>query len=166
MGIPSDRLATGHTYAFRMSDPGRSWLDHASALVVTFLLAGYGLIGIAAWLAPEPENAIHDGASGLVIFPIFASLYAAAAVLQSEYGIVRGWRPGWRQGAAVTWVGVFSAVVVIGLVRQFASGGIAAARDFIGGAAFFWCLFVGLPWLIAFFRKAARREEYRGFIDE
>ena len=99
-----------------MTNAGRTWLDHASALVVTFPLAGEGLIGIAAWLSPEPENAIHDGASGLV--------------------------------------------------RQFPSGGIAAARDFIGGAAFFWCLFVGLPWLTTFFRKATRQDVYRGFIDD
>lgn len=149
-----------------MSDPGRNWLDHAPALVGTFLLAGYGLVGIAGLFVPERPDAIHDGMPGLVFFPIVASLYGAAMVVQWEFSIVRGWQPGLRQGAAVTWVGGWTTLLLAGVLRQFALGGAAAARDFAGGAAFFWCLFVGLPLLLAFFRNATAREEQRGFIDE
>ncbi|HEY6203404.1 MAG TPA: hypothetical protein VI056_10200 [Candidatus Limnocylindria bacterium] len=149
-----------------MSNPGRSWLDHAPALVGTFLVAGYGLIGIAALFVPESPDTIHDGMPGLMFFPIVASLYAAAMLVQLEFGLVRKWQPGLLQGAVVTWVGGWTALLLSGVARQFAVGGLAAARAFSGGAAFLWCLFIGVPWLLAFLRKATRREEYRGFIDE
>ena len=149
-----------------MSDPGRSWLDHAPAVVATFLVAGYGLIGIAGLFVPESPDAIHDGMPGLMFFPVVASLYAAAMLVQLEFGLVRKWQPGLLQGAVVTWVGGWTTLLLVGVARQFAMGGLPAASDFFGGSAFIWCLFVGLPWLLAFFRNAGRREEYRGFIDE
>jgi hypothetical protein len=149
-----------------MDNSGRSWSEHAPALVATFLLAGYGLIAIAGLFAPERPDAIHDGMPALVFFPVVASLYAAAMMLQLEFGIVRRWRPGVRQGVAVTWAGGWTTLLLAGLVRQFASGGFAAARDFIGGAVFFWCLFVGLPLLLAYLRSAGPREESHGFTDE
>lgn len=104
--------------------------------------------------------------SGLVLFPCLASLYAAAAIIQWEFRVVQEWEPGVRQGAALTWVGAWTLVVLAGSVRLFASGGIAAVGA-IGGGAFLWCLFVGLPLLLTFFRNAAPRDEHRGgFIDD
>jgi hypothetical protein len=141
-------------------------LDRAPALVVTFLLAGYGIIGIAGLLAPEPEGAIRDGMTGLVLFPIMASLYAAAMMLQLEFGMVRSWRPGLRQCAVVTWVGGWSALVVVGFLRQLTASGVRAALDFAGGAAFLWCLLVGLPSLLAYFRNASPRDKSGGLLDD
>ncbi len=74
-----------------MDAPRRGLLDHLTAWVAAVLVGSYGLISFAGLLAPQPPDAIHDGFTGLIVFPAIASLYGAAAILQQEYGFAAHW---------------------------------------------------------------------------
>ena len=137
------------------------WVHRAAVWGLAVLLATFGLVTLAALPAPEPEDAIHDGAPGLALFWVVGWLYAAAAVIQSEYGFVRSWRPTFREGFGVTWVGGWTLLVLIGAARQLTSRGIAGGADFIAASALMWTLLVGLPLALASMRRATRGTQSR-----
>jgi hypothetical protein len=148
-----------------MDDPKRTLLDHATAWIAALFVGFYGFVYFLALLTPEPPGAIHDGFTGVVIFPAIGSLYGAAAILQQEYNFVHSWRPGWRQGITLCWVGGWTLAVVMGVVGSFMSRGPGAARDSLGFGLLFLGVFVGLPWVIAKLRHNASARDDRAFLD-
>ena len=142
-------------------------VDHVTTWAVVVIVAGYGGISLAAVVAslgPAPEGTNRHGVAGLMIFQGIAAVYAAAAILQLEYGFIGSWRPAWRQGLGLVWFGGWTLLMLAGVVSQFLAGGVPAAREFIGGAAVVLGLFVVLPWVIATLRALFRSERYEGFI--
>ena len=122
------------------------------------------LAGVFASLGPAPEGSNRHGFPGLMVFQGLAALYAAAAILQFDYDLIRSWRPTWGQGLGLVWFGGWTLLMLTGLVSQFLAGGVPAAREFVGGAAIVLGLFVVLPWVIATLRALSRSERYEGFI--
>jgi hypothetical protein len=141
--------------------------DHVTTWAAVALVGGYGVIslaGVFASLGPAPEGTNRHGFPGLMIFQGIAAVYAAAAILQLEYGFSRSWRPAWGQGLGFVWFGGWTLLMFAGLVSQFLAGGVPAAREFVGEAAVVLGLFVVLPWVIATLRALFRSERYEGFI--
>jgi hypothetical protein len=144
----------------------RTLVDHLTTGAVVLVIGLYGVISLAAVIttvAPGPAGSGH-GFAGLMIFQAIGALYATAAILQLEYGLLRSWQPGWRQGLTLVWFGGWSLMMATGGVRQFLVGGLPAARDFMGGAAIVLGLFVVLPWVIVTLRELFRSDRYEGFI--
>lgn len=114
---------------------------------------------------PEPPGTIHDGIGGVVIWPAIGSVYGAAAILQQEYNFVHGWRPSWRQGITLSWVGGWTLLIALGVIVSFATRGASAALESLGFGLPFLGLFVGLPWLISKLRHNASARSDRAFLD-
>lgn len=145
----------------------RDWLDHAPGVTAGSLLLLYGLTGLAGMLWPEPEGAIHDGLTGVGFFFIIGSLYGAAAILLPEVGRAKWWHPSITELLVVMWVGGWTVMGIWGIIRVWTTDGPEAARGFLGGVAFVWGLFVGLPSLITVvirLLRAGRGDEYEGFV--
>ena len=138
------------------------WVHRAAVWGLAVLLAAFGLVTLAGFFAPEAEDEIHDGAGGLALFAIIGWLYAAAAVLQSEYLFVRSWRPSSREGFGVTWVGGWTLLILVAITRELTSVGVAGSGDFIAGSAFMWALLVGLPLALVAMRRATRSTKSHG----
>jgi hypothetical protein len=150
-----------------MDNRPQTRVDHVTTWAVAVIVAGFGAISLAAVVAsvpPAPEGTYRHGFPGLAIFQGIAALYAAAAILQLEYGFIRSWRPRWGQGLGLVWFGGWTLLMLAGLVSQFLAGGAHAAREFFGGAAVVLGLLVVLPWVIATLRALSRSERYEGFI--
>jgi hypothetical protein len=145
----------------------RSPVDHAFILLEAFLVGLYGLVTLVGLTAPEPPNAIHDGFTGLVIFPALLSLYGGIAVLQNAYSLIPGWRPSWSQAFLFTWIAGLTGPLVIAIVREGLTNGPAAARDMLGLAMIVWGLLIGLPWIVLVTLRArrARANDERAYLD-
>ncbi len=125
----------------------------------------YGFVYFLALMTPEPPGAIRDGFTGVVTFPAIGSLYGTAAILQHEYNFVPGWRPSWRQGITLSWVGGLVLLVAMGVIVSFVTRGPSGARDSLGFGLVFLGIFVGLPWVIAKLRHNATSRGHRAFLD-
>ena len=143
----------------------RSLLDHATTWLAAVLVGLYGLVYFVALATPTPPGTIRDGFDGVVIWPAIGSLYGAAAIVQQEYNFVRGWRPSWRQGVTLTWVGGWTLLIALGVIGSFVSRGASAAFESLGFGLVFLGLFVGLPWGIAKARHNASAHSDRAFLD-
>jgi hypothetical protein len=148
-----------------MDAPKRTLLDHATTWISALFVGLYGFVYFLALMTPERPGAIQDGFTGVVIFPAIGSLYGTAAILQQEYKFVPGWRPSWRQGITVSWVGGLALLVVIGVIVSFVTRGAGGARDSLGFGLVFLGIFVGLPWVIAKLRHNAISRGDRAFLD-
>jgi hypothetical protein len=148
-----------------MDVPKRTLLDHATTWISALFVGLYGFVYFLALLTPEPPGAIRDGFTGVVTFPAIGSLYGAAAILQQEYDFVRGWRPSWRQGMTLSWVGGLSLLVVMGVVGSFLTRGPNAARESLVYGLALLGLFVALPWVIAKLRHSSSGRGDRAFLD-
>jgi hypothetical protein len=150
-----------------MDDRSHTRADHVTTWAVVVIVAGYGTISLAAVIAslgPAPAGTSRHGFPGLMIFQGIGAVYAAAAILQLEYGLIRSWRPGWGQGLGLVWFSGWTLLALAGLVSQLLIGGVLAAREFMGEAAIVLGLFVVLPWIVATLRSLFRHERYEGFI--
>jgi hypothetical protein len=143
----------------------RSLLDHATTWLGAVVVGLYGLVYFIALATPEPPGTIRDGLGGVVVWPAIGSLYGAAAILQKEYNIVHGWRPSWRQGITLSWVGGWTLLIALGVIGSFVSRGASAASESLGFGLLFLALFVGLPWVIAKVRHNASSRSDRAFLD-
>ena len=148
-----------------MDEPKRTFLDHATALMSSAFVGLYGLTYFLALAIPEPAGTVHDGFMGIVIWPAIGSLYGAAAILQQEYNLVRGWRPSWRQGITLSWVGGWALLVTFAVIWSFVSRGPSAAPESFGFCGMFF-IFVVLPWAIARLRHNATSRGDRAFLDQ
>ena len=133
--------------------------------VVTWALALFlGLFGVPAVFAfvigpfqPRPEATVNDGFSSLYLLLALGLTYGALATLRDEYGIPRAWRPSLTQGFVVAWYGGWSALIVLGVVRQLIDGGFGLVEKSLGGDIAVWFVFVGLPWILATLHDRRRR---------
>jgi hypothetical protein len=153
------------TLRIKVDVHSRSLLDHATTWLAAVFVGLYGLVYFVALATPEPAGTIRDGIGGVVIWPAIGSLYGAAAILQQEYNLVHGWRPSWRQGITLSWVGGWTLLIVLGVIGSFVSRGASAAFASLGFGLVFLGLFVGLPWVIAKVRQNASAQSDRAFLD-
>ena len=139
----------------------RTLVDH----VVTWALALFlGLMGVPAVFATvvgpfqsRQEGTINDGFTGLVLpFGLFLT-YGALATLRDEYGIPRAWRPSLTQSFVVAWYGGWTALIILGMVREMLDGGLGLVGKWLGGDIAAWFVLVGLPWILATLHDRRRR---------
>lgn len=110
----------------------RTLLDHAATWLAAVFVGLYGLAYFVALATPEPPGTIRDGFGAVVIWPAIGSLYGAAAIVQQEYNLVHGWRPSWRQGITLSWVGGWALLIALGVIGSFVSRGVSAAFESLG----------------------------------
>jgi hypothetical protein len=106
---------------------------------------------------PRSAGTINDGFTGLVLPFGLGLTYGALATLRDEYGIPRAWRPSLTQGFVVAWYGGWSALIVLGMVRQMVEGGVGLVGKWLGGDIAVWFVLVGLPWTLATLHDRRRR---------
>ena len=139
----------------------RTFLDHLGTWALALFL---GLIGVPAIFAmvvgpfqPKPEGFANDGFTELALLMGLGLTYGALATLRDECGIPRAWRPSLTQGFVVAWYGGWSALILLGMVRQMVDGGLALVGKWLGGDIAFWFVLVGLPWILATLHDRRRR---------
>ena len=69
----------------------------------------------------------------------------------------RAWRPSFTQGFVVAWYGGWTALIVLGMMRELIDGGFALVGKWLGGDVVAWCILVGLPWMLATLHDRGRR---------
>src|SRR5205085_5557498 len=125
--------------------------------VVTWALALFlGLFGVPAVFVfdigpfqPRSEATVNDGFSSLYLLQALGLTYGALATLRDEYVIARAWRPSLTQVFVVAWYGGWSALIVLGVVRQLIDGGLGLVEKSLGGDIDVWFVVVGLHWILA-----------------
>ena len=106
---------------------------------------------------PHPDATSNDGFTGLVLLFGLGLTYGALATLRDEYGIPRAWRPSLTQGFVVAWYGGWTALIVLGMVRELIDGGLGLVAKWLGGDVAAWFVLVGLPWILATLHERRRR---------
>ena len=106
---------------------------------------------------PHDEGSTNDGFTGLVLLLGLGLTYGALATLRDEYGIPRAWRPSLTQGFVVAWYGGWTALIVLGMVRELLDGGPGLVAKWLGGDVAAWFVLVGLPWILATLHDRRRR---------
>ena len=139
----------------------RTLRDHA----VTWALALFlGLMGLPAVFAMvvgpferRPEGTSNDGFTGLALLLGLGLTYGALATLRDEYGIPRAWQPSLTQGLVVAWYGGWSALIVLGMVRETIDGGLGLVGKWLSGDIAAWFVLFGLPCILATIHDRRRR---------
>jgi hypothetical protein len=139
----------------------RTFLDNVATWALALLL---GLLGVPAVIAmvvapfqSHPVGTTSDGFTGLVLPLGLGLTYGALATLRDEYGVPQAWRPSLTQGFVFTWYVGWSALIVLGMVREFMDGGLGLVGKWLGGDVAFWFVLVGLPWILAKLHDRRRR---------
>jgi hypothetical protein len=133
--------------------------------LVTWALALFlGLMGAPAVFAvvvepfqPRPDATSNDGFTGLALLFGLGLTYGALATLRDEYGIPRAWRPSLTQGFVIAWYVGWTALIVLGMVRELIDGGLGLFAKWLGGDIAAWFVLVGLPWILATLHERRRR---------
>src|SRR5438067_13187079 len=98
---------------------------------------------------PHDEGSTNDGFTGLVLLLALGLTYGALATLRDEYGIPRAWRPSLTQGFVVAWYGGWSALIVLGVVRQLIDGVLGLGESSLVGDIAVRFGFLGRPCVLA-----------------
>ena len=106
---------------------------------------------------PHPAATSNDGFTGLVLLFGLGLTYGALATLRDEYGIPRAWQPSLTQGFVIAWYGGWTALIVLGMVRELTEGGLGLVAKWLGGDIAMWFVLVGLPWILATLHDRRRR---------
>ena len=147
--------------SFSVETPrSRKFLDHVLAWLIALLFGLFGApILIAVALTPfQPQTVGNPSGVTPILLPVgLGFTYGALATLRDEYGIPRAWRPSLTQGFVIAWYGGWTAVIVLGIVRNLTDGGPALVQKWFGGDLLFWFVLVGLPWILAEFHQRRSR---------
>src|SRR5438128_665900 len=146
----------------------KTLLDRALGLMLALFLGLMGVptlfVSVVGPFQRQPEGTANDGFTSLLFLQGLALTYSALATLRDEYGIPRAWHPSWTQGFVIAWYGGWSALIVLGMVREMLDGGLGLVGKWLGGDIAAWFVLVGLPWILATLHDRRRREA-SGWVD-
>jgi hypothetical protein len=140
----------------------RTLFDHLATWTLALFLGLMGLpMVITIALAPFQQP---GGVPGPLLPAGLGLTYGAFATLRDEYGFPRAWRPSLTQGFVIAWYGGWTALIVLGMVRELIEGGLGLVGKWLGGDIAAWFVLVGLPWILASLHDR-RRRGVTGWVD-